>query len=153
MAPFYKIADIVWEVCLSFFNIVQVSRCSSVLMSQCPIFLVFQCPGFQCLSVLFFWCPGVPMFQCPGVLVFQCPSHLGGTKKHTRGGRVLGWVKQNFGAYTYRKMNIYRCGVHLTRASRTTRPKGSNSCARNNRLQITDDHMQRIRLQVSANNK
>ena len=40
-----------------------------------------------------------------------------------------------------------------TRASRTTGAKGSNSFARNNMLQITDDHMERIRLHVSANNK
>ena len=40
-----------------------------------------------------------------------------------------------------------------TRASRTTEAKGSNSLAKNNRLQITDDHMETIRLQVSANDK
>ena len=40
-----------------------------------------------------------------------------------------------------------------TRASRNTGPKGSNSFARNNRLQITDDHMKKLRLKVSANNK
>ena len=40
-----------------------------------------------------------------------------------------------------------------TTASRTTGAKGCNSFARNNRLQVTDDHMERIRLQVSANNK
>ena len=45
------------------------------------------------------------------------------------------------------------CFLLETIASRTTEAKGSNSFARNNRLQITDDHMQRIRLQVSANNK
>ena len=38
-----------------------------------------------------------------------------------------------------------------TRASRTTGAKGSNSIARNSRLQKTDDHTERIRLQVSAN--
>ena len=40
-----------------------------------------------------------------------------------------------------------------TRANRTTGAKGSNFFGRNNRLQITDDHMERIRLQVSADNK
>ena len=40
-----------------------------------------------------------------------------------------------------------------TRASRTTGAKGSNYFARNNRFRITDDHIERIRLQVSANNK
>ena len=43
--------------------------------------------------------------------------------------------------------------VKKTRASRTTGAKGSNSIARNNRLQKTDDHTERIRLQVSTNNK
>ena len=42
---------------------------------------------------------------------------------------------------------------NVTRASRTTGAKGSNSFARNNRVRITDDHIERIRLQVSANNK
>ena len=41
----------------------------------------------------------------------------------------------------------------ITRASRTTGAKGSNSLARNSRLQITDDRMERIILQISANNK
>ena len=41
----------------------------------------------------------------------------------------------------------------VTRASRTAGAKGSNSFARNNRCLITADHMDRIRLQVSANNK
>ena len=40
-----------------------------------------------------------------------------------------------------------------TRARRTTGAKGSNSFARNNKFWITDDHIKRIRLQVSANNK
>ena len=47
----------------------------------------------------------------------------------------------------------YVHGFRKTRASRTTGAKGSNSFARNNRPQITNDHMERIRLQVSANNK
>ena len=40
-----------------------------------------------------------------------------------------------------------------TRASCTTGAKGSNSFARDEMLQITDDHMERIRLHVSANHK
>ena len=43
--------------------------------------------------------------------------------------------------------------IRVTRASRTTGTKGSNFVARNNRLQITDDHMERIILQVSADKK
>ena len=52
------------------------------------------------------------------------------------------------------RMKSVKFRKHLkTRASRTTGAKGSNSFARNNRLQITDNHMERIRLQVSAKNK
>ena len=49
----------------------------------------------------------------------------------------------------FRSLEIYL----KTRASRTTGAKGSNCFARNNRFQIGEDHMERIRLQVSANNK
>ena len=57
----------------------------------------------------------------------------------------------------YWYLDIWILGINgnkkKTRASRTTGAKGSNFFAINNRLQITDDHMERIRLQVSADNK
>ena len=66
-----------------------------------------------------------------------------------------GWALTLWGSacVSLESIGMFFGTLNGTRASRNTGAKGSNFFAINNRLQITNDHMERIGLQVSAKNK
>ena len=93
----------------------------------------------------------------PSVAIMKIMGHSESTQRDYRVSRKM-YAKGFFqtlaitmlkGGYIFHlKSGIIISVCSKTRASRTTWAKGSNSFARNNGLQITDDHEERIRLQV-----